>query len=121
MHGILILLVLWTGGAATMMAVEPTPHAYKQAGVASWYGAECKKTSTGKAYDPNSLTCAHRTLPIGTVIEIRNLDNGRTVVVRVNNRGPFCKRRILDVSKAAARQLDMIKSGTARVELAVVK
>jgi rare lipoprotein A len=88
--------------------------------MASWYGSECSKTSSGERYDPMSLTAAHRTLPFGTMVEVRNLATGRSITLRINNRGPFRKSRMIDVSKRAAQELGMIQSGVARVELAVV-
>jgi rare lipoprotein A len=91
-----------------------------QTGTASWYGYECSKTASGKHYNPNMLTAAHRALPFGTMVQVRNVANGKTVTVRINNRGPFKKGRIIDVSKAAAEQLGMIRSGTAKVELSVL-
>ncbi len=93
-----------------------------QTGTASWYGAESsKRTATGARYDQTAMTAAHRTLPIGTMIQVKNLKNGCCATLRVTDRGPFCKGRILDVSRAAAEQLDMIHSGTAKVQIAVTK
>lgn len=93
---------------------------HEQVGMASWYGREFKKTASGERYDPASLTAAHRTLPFGTMVQVRRLANGRQVTVRINNRGPFRKGRIIDLSKAAARQLDMLQCGVARVKVTVV-
>ncbi len=113
---ILAFLLIFLPLAVTGMDMDT------QTGMASWYGSESsKKTATGARYDPNALTAAHRTLPIGTLLQIRNLSTGCCVTVRVTDRGPFCKGRIVDVSKAAAEQLKMIHSGTAKVELEVVK
>ena len=92
-----------------------------QTGTASWYGSECSKTAGGEHYNPNALTAAHRTLPLGTIVEVRNKNNGRAVKVRIKDRGPYCKGRIIDVSKAAAQQLQMIHSGTAPVDVVVLK
>ena len=89
--------------------------------MASWYGKECRQTATGERYNPNSLTAAHRTLPFGTRAEVRNLATGRRVVVTINNRGPFRKGRIIDLSKGAAEQLGMMQSGIAKVEITVLK
>ena len=72
-------------------------------------------TSSGEVTGPNGLTAAHRTLPFGTIVLVTNLHNGKTVVVRITDRGPYGRGRIIDVSRAAARQLDMIDSGTATV------
>ncbi|MET0285385.1 MAG: septal ring lytic transglycosylase RlpA family protein [Polyangiales bacterium] len=80
-----------------------------------------RKTASGEKYDPHELTAANRTLPLGTKVRIRRVDNGRSVVVRVNDRGPFGKRRrIFDLSKAAAKQLDMLHVGKAEVEAIVL-
>lgn len=94
-----------------------------QRGIASWYGPDFhgKPTASGEIYDMHALTAAHRELPINTQIEVRNLDNGRTVRVRVNDRGPFKRGRVLDLSYAAAREIGMIGPGTARVEIRVVQ
>jgi rare lipoprotein A len=86
-------------------------------GMASFYGAELAghRTANGDRFNPNDLTAAHRTLPLGTRIRVTNKANGKSVVVRINDRGPFAKGRILDVSRAAAEKISMIRSGTARV------
>lgn len=88
-------------------------------GVASWYGPNFhgKLTANGETYDMNGVSAAHRTLPFGTILLVENLDNGHTVQVRINDRGPYAKDRIIDLSKGAAEQLDMIGPGTARVRL----
>jgi rare lipoprotein A len=112
-----LLLLVLLGSLAVVRAGEPRK---SQAGTASWYGYECAMTASGERYDPMSLTAAHRTLPFGTIVEIRNLTTGRSVTVRINNRGPFSKGRVIDVSKRAAQELGMIKSGIAKVDLAVV-
>jgi rare lipoprotein A len=92
----------------------------KQTGMASWYGKECRKTASGERYDPSSLTAAHRTLPFGTTVRVTTVKTQRSVVLRINNRGPFRKGRVIDVSRAAAQQLGMIGSGVARVEVEVL-
>lgn len=91
-------------------------------GVASWYGPgfDGRMTASGERYDMHALTAAHRTLPFGTLLEVRNLDNGLTTQVRVNDRGPFKKDRILDLSLTAARAIGMVGPGTARVELRTI-
>lgn len=90
-----------------------------ESGVASWYGPNFngKLTANGEIYDMDGFTAAHRTLPFNTVLLVENLDNGRTVEVRVNDRGPFAKDRIIDLSRGAARSIEMIGPGTARVRL----
>lgn len=92
------------------------------AGTASWYGKDFDggKTASGERYNMESMTAAHKTLPFGTLVKVRNERNGQECVVRINNRGPFIKGRILDVSKAAARRLDMIGSGVAKVSCQVI-
>jgi len=91
-------------------------------GTASWYGLPFhgRKTASGETYDMNGLTCAHRTLPFGTVLLVTNLGNGRSVRVRVTDRGPFVSGRIVDLSRGAAVALGMLDTGTAQVSLKVV-
>ncbi len=88
-------------------------------GVASWYGPKFhgRRTANGEVYNMYDLTAAHRTLPFGTRVQVTNLNNGRQVEVRINDRGPFIKNRIIDLSYTAARRIDMIGSGTAPVRL----
>lgn len=93
-----------------------------QQGVASWYGPgfHGRTTASGEVYDMHALTAAHPTLPLGTLVEVRNLSNGRAVEVRINDRGPHVKRRVIDLSYAAAERLEMVAPGTARVEIVVL-
>jgi rare lipoprotein A len=97
-------------------------HAQVQKGVASYYSDAWRgrRTSSGERYNPDSLTCAHRTLPFGTLLKVYCPSKGTTVVVRVNDRGPFGKGRIVDLSGAAARKLDIIRAGVAEVEVEIV-
>lgn len=90
-------------------------------GSASYYADSLSgnPTASGEPYDTDALTAAHRTLAFDTLVKVTNLDNGKTVVVRINDRGPHTKNRIIDVSGAAAKQLDLIDSGTAKVRLEV--
>lgn len=92
---------------------------YVEEGTASWYGADFhgKPTSCGEIYDMNAMTSAHKILPLGVRLRVTNLRNNRSVVVRVNDRGPFVKSRIIDLSFAAATQLDIVASGTAPVRI----
>lgn len=98
---------------------EVSGRGYRAEGTASYYGKahHGKRTASGERFNQNALTAAHRTLAFGTRVRVTNLDNGRSVVVRINDRGPFGRGRIIDVSKAAAEQLNMLRSGTARVRL----
>jgi len=93
-----------------------------QYGVASWYGADFhgKHTSSGEIYDMYQLTCAHQTLPLGTMVMVTNLENGKSLELKVNDRGPFVKDRIIDVSYAAAQMLGMWEKGTASVKVEVI-
>jgi rare lipoprotein A len=111
--GVLLSLV----GMACIHA--PVATTRTQDGFASYYGASFagRRTASGERFDPQAFTAAHRDLPFGTRIRLTNLDNGRTVVVRINDRGPYADGRIVDVSWAAARELGMLRSGVARVRL----
>lgn len=95
---------------------------FVERGIASWYGPgfQGKRTASGERYDMHRLTAAHQTLPFGSIVEVRNLDNGRRVRVRINDRGPFVRGRIIDLSYVAAKRIDMVGTGTARVELRLV-
>jgi rare lipoprotein A len=97
-----------------------THYGFVQTGVASWYGSDFhgKNTSNGERYDMYAMTAAHKTLPLGVYVRVRNMDNGRETVVRVNDRGPFVKGRIIDLSYAAAKQIgvDIIGTATVRIE-----
>lgn len=107
-----------------MMAftVLPVSAQQKEVGKASYYGNKFhgRRTSDGSRYHRDSLTCAHRTLPFGTMIRVRNMANGREVVVKVTDRGPFARGRIVDLSYAAAKKIDMIQAGVTRVEVVPV-
>jgi len=92
-------------------------------GVVSYYAHDFhgKQTSNGETYDMNGLTAAHRTFPFGTKVRVTNLENNKIVIVRVNDRGPFKEGRIMDLSMGAAKEIDLIRNGTARVRLEVVE
>ena len=94
----------------------------RQYGNASWYASsfQGRKTASGECYDKDEYTGAHRDLPFGTLVKVRNLNNGNEVIVRVNDRGPFIKSRIIDLSRAAAITLGILNIGTARVSLEVI-
>ena len=95
-----------------------------QVGLATWYGQAFagKKTANGERFDPSAMTAAHRSLPLGTWIDVRRPDTGRSVRVRINDRGPYAdRRRIVDLSYQAAERLDVIRQGAVRVELRVVR
>lgn len=113
---LLLLALLVSAGCATTKRVTET-------GVASWYGPDFhgKRTASGETYDQHELTAAHKTLPFGSIVRVTNIENGKSVDVRINDRGPYSRGRIIDVSRAAAVELDMIRSGTARVRVYVLK
>ncbi len=100
----------------------PRPRSGVEVGTASWYGPGFHgfRTSSGEIYDQNDWTAAHQTLPLGTRVMVTNLDNDRSVEVRINDRGPFAKGRIIDLSYAAARELEIVDPGTAEVRVAVL-
>lgn len=95
---------------------------YRERGIASWYGQKFhgRRTSSGETYNMYEMTAAHTSLPLPTYVHVRNLENGRTVVVKVNDRGPFHDNRIIDMSYAAATRLDMLGKGTALVEVTAI-
>ena len=96
---------------------------YTEKGVASWYGTKFhgRKTSSGEPYDMYAMTAAHKSLPIPSYVKVSNLDNGKSIVVRVNDRGPFVDNRIIDLSYVAAQKLEMTTKGTANVKVSMVK
>jgi rare lipoprotein A len=102
-------------GAAAMLPVDQAKA--DQLGHASWYSLPSNVTANGEQMNPNELTAAHRSLPFGTKVLVENLSNGRSVVVRINDRGPFIGGRIIDLSKAAAASIGMIDAGTAKVRV----
>jgi len=93
-----------------------------EVGIASWYGHPFhgRRTANGEVYDMDGMTAAHKTLPFGSVVEVQNLDNGKKTVVRINDRGPFVEGRIIDLTRKAAREIDMVGPGTARVRVRVL-
>ena len=113
-----IFILLVTVSAVSAFADE----VFKTNVEASYYADKFhgRKTSSGEIFDMNALTAAHKTLPFGTVVRVTNLENNKSVNVRINDRGPFVPGREIDVSKAAAQHLDMIKTGTAKVSLTIV-
>jgi rare lipoprotein A len=100
---------------------EPTGKRIRS-GTASYYGAAFagRLTANGERFNPRQLTAAHRTLPFGSKVKVTNKRNGRSVVVRINDRGPFAKGRVIDLSKEAARQIGLIQSGHGPVELSLL-
>lgn len=115
-------LALAVGCAAREKVPEPRERTARSAwreGGASWYGGKFngRKTASGERFDSRKLTAAHRTLAFGTCVQVERVDTGKRVQVRINDRGPFTRGRIIDLSEAAARRLDFIDEGVARVRL----
>ncbi|HEY0795092.1 MAG TPA: septal ring lytic transglycosylase RlpA family protein [Acidisarcina sp.] len=111
-----------TGSAQSASTSNKNQHHWYQIGRASWYGKyfQGRQTASGENYDMNLMTCAHRSLPLGTLLKVTNLLNHRSVVVRVNDRGPVPENRVVDLSLAAADFLGMSARGTAPVRLDVM-
>lgn len=126
---LLIAAALLAAGCArrTVARLPPPPGSAlsgdAETGLASWYGAPYhgRPAASGEIYDMDELTAAHRTLPFGTRVEVTRLDNGKRVIVRITDRGPFVDGRIIDLSHAAAREIELVGPGTARVQLKVIE
>lgn len=130
-----VIIALLLGGCSlvgpgTPPSVAPPPPAatgpiaigWTQEGFASWYGEPFhgRTTSSGEVYDMEGMTAAHRTLPFGTVVRVENLGNGKSATLRINDRGPFIEGRIIDLSRWAARELEMLGSGVAQVRVTII-
>jgi len=123
---LLALVLLSVACARRSSAKLPSPPAKigsTETGIASWYGApyDGRPSASGEVFDMQRMTAAHRTLPFQTWVEVTNLSNGKQVDVRVIDRGPFVRGRVIDLSMAAAREIDMLRAGTTRVRLKVIK
>lgn len=118
----IILLFSGCGKKRRMPSTSVPRIEAEEVGIASWYGYPYhgRASSSGEIYDMEKLTAAHRTLPFGTMVEVQNLTNDLTVDVRINDRGPFVDGRIIDLSRAAARQIQMLGPGTAKVRLRIL-
>lgn len=115
-------VVYWTGKGAVGILSYPFKDSELE-GKASWYGEEFhgRRTANGEIYDMYKISAAHKTLPLGTIVRVKNLENGKSVVVRINDRGPFVRGRIIDLSYAAAKKIDMVEKGVVDVKLKVLK
>jgi rare lipoprotein A len=104
---------------------QPVEHSFEHVGEgeASYYGNELagNRTASGERFNPRALTAAHRTLPLGSKLRVTNKANGKSVIVRINDRGPFAKARLIDVSFAAAEELNLVRAGTGRVRLDLLR
>ena len=117
-----LALALLAGCSSTPKSGAPVTRGLSESGQASYYGNEFhgRKTANGERFDQNQLTAAHRTLPFGTRLRVTNTQNGKTVVVRVNDRGPFVKGRVIDLSSAAFRSIAQLNSGVVPVRIQVI-
>lgn len=113
---VLRALLLTTPILLAGLSAEASASAFSQCGKASWYKLG-GTTASGERSNPNGLTAAHRTLPFGTLVKVTNLANGKTVTVRINDRGPFAKGRVIDVTYAAAKELGFVRKGVTRVQV----
>jgi rare lipoprotein A len=119
---VLVLLGAIACGGKKAPTTPPDIERYSHEGIASWYGRKFhgKRTASGERFDMYALTAAHRTLPFGSIVQVTDLENGGSVRVRINDRGPFKSGRIIDLSYAAARKLRMVKRGVVRVKITLV-
>jgi rare lipoprotein A len=119
---VFILLALTLAACATPQPAS-APSGGHEHGLASWYGGKFhgRRTASGEVYDQNAMTAAHKTLPFGTRVRVTNLKNGRSAVLRINDRGPFVRGRIIDVSRRAAEHLGFRTDGVTRVEVQIVQ
>jgi rare lipoprotein A len=117
----LVIAILGCAGKPAPLTASDL-QGYTEKGIASWYGGKYhgRLTANGERYDRHALTAAHKRLPFGVVVVVKNLKNGTKVQVRINDRGPFKKGRVIDLSYAAARELGMVEQGLARVKIKVV-
>lgn len=106
----------------TLLGLTPASAKTATRGIASWYGKKYhgRTTASGARYDMNEMTAAHRTLPFGTRVQVTRVSTGKSVIVTINDRGPFAKKRIIDLSRKAASQLGIIKKGHAKVQLKIL-
>lgn len=123
MAGTVLVLVLGLLAACAGKQSATRPPGYEQTGLASYYAHKFhgRKTASGERYNEKALTAAHPSLPFGTLVRVVNLRNKRAVTVRINDRGPFVKKRIIDVSYAAARKLKMVGQGVVPVRVILIK
>jgi rare lipoprotein A len=121
----LLVFVLILHGCARLAGYKPPPELIddKETGIASYYAKQLqfRKTASGEPLNNDSLTAAHRTLPFGTEVIVRNVNNGKSVKVRINDRGPFVEGRIIDLTRAAFSRIASLEKGVAKVEIRVVK
>jgi rare lipoprotein A len=120
--GAVLVAISMTCGGGIATAKEKSTVVKSTAGSASWYGGQFhgRKTANGERFNMNRLTAAHRSLPFGTKVRVTNQKNGKSVVVRINDRGPFVGKRVIDLSRGAANAVGMLGTGVAKVKLDVL-
>ena len=122
---VFLVFVLFLHGCSGPIGYKPLPelNGYSETGMASYYARKFqhRKTASGERLNNNSMTAAHKTLPFGTEVMVKNLGNGKSVAVRINDRGPFVKGRVIDLTRAAFSQIADLNKGVAEVEIRVVK
>lgn len=129
MRRLLIVIVAMCIPVPCLLAIHlpklrrPGHHHHVQYGMASWYGREFQRhrTASGSRFDRHKLTAAHRTIPLGTKVKVTNLRNGRSVVVKINDRGPWLRGRVIDLSEAAAKRLHFAQRGVVPVKITILK
>lgn len=130
MRGAWTVLALIVIGCMPMgqMPISPAPRGFVETGMASWYGMQGgkvfehgRKTASGQRYDMNAMTAAHKTLPLGTRVQVTNIENNRSIVVVINDRGPYIEGRIIDLTLRGARLLGFEKKGLARVRIETLR
>ncbi|MDZ4801154.1 MAG: septal ring lytic transglycosylase RlpA family protein [Bryobacteraceae bacterium] len=123
LFAVLLPLLFASCGGRKVHTAKPPRIGGTESGVASWYGPPYhgRRAANGEVYDMEKMTAAHRTLPFDTWVSVRNLNNNKHIEVRIQDRGPFIRGRIIDLSKAAAREIDMLGPGTAKVKLTIIK
>lgn len=118
---LVLLSALLLGGGVLRADLPPArdPAGFRQVGLASWYGPgfHGRLTASGERFDQNEFTAAHRRLPLGSEVKVTNLENGRSITVEINDRGPYVDGRVIDLSRAAARRLGMVEDGIAKVRI----
>lgn len=120
----MMIALLFFSAALTGCKLNPFDWGgHTETGKASWYGNEYhgRQTASGEVFNQNAMTAAHRELPFGTIVLVKNLNNGRTVKVRINDRGPFVRGRIIDLSRGAAEKIDMVRDGVVPVRIEVLR
>lgn len=118
----MLIMMAMLAGCSCILGPGMPRRGRPQIGKASWYGPKYhgRMTACGEIFDMNKVSAAHKKLPLGSVVKVTNLKNGKSIVVRINDRGPYVRGRIIDLSLAAARKLDMVEDGVAKVRVELI-